>query len=603
MKILFLGNSITLHSSAPQIGWFGEWGMAASKKENDYVHLVEKGLIERGKCPEIRFRNIAEFERDPGLNIQSYFAEDLRFAPDVLILRIAENTPEEAVEQFGDACIQLVSAFLSVCPCKVFIVGTFWKFPRREELLSEAADKTNTVYLSLSHLQSEEYQARGLFEHQGVAGHPSDKGMRAIADVILSGMEKEGLFDGAHIADLPEGEAKFTDYTVSVDGKKVPLYQARVSTIPVNRPRPGYQMNEKDLQDLLDQCGEVHFPSGTFLITKPLIIHDDTNLYLNADTILRVADRANCSILDNDGLYTNRTNRNIKVQGGIFDGNNLHQQRKPIPNEGRPGDTNESVPCVKDLYVSNIYLVLVMRFVHVENLTLRDITFVNPTTYALHIADGKYFHIENIRFDYNLSKLNMDGIHIQGPARFGRISNVWGNCNDDHIALCANGTTRSEITRGCIEDIDIDGVYCSNGYTGIRLLSCGDPVRNISIRNIHGEFRFYAVSFTHHYPVREDRPILLENIHISDAYIAKSRKNEVTQHEDAVMSSPLFYFASDTNIRNVLIENVYRHELCSRTNAPTIRIEKNCKVENLVTRNINQDFIGNYIEPIIDENK
>jgi len=195
MRILFLGNSLTLHNPAPDIGWFGEWGMAASKKENDYVHQVEKDLAERGASPEIRFRNIAEFERNPGMDIPAYFAEDLAFAPDVLILRIGENTLEEDVERFGKACIPLISAFLSAGPCKVFVVGTFWKAPRKEELLALAAEKTGTVYLSLSPLQSEEYQAQGLFEHKGVAGHPSDKGMRAIADVILAGMEKEGLLD------------------------------------------------------------------------------------------------------------------------------------------------------------------------------------------------------------------------------------------------------------------------------------------------------------------------------------------------------------------------------------------------------------------------
>ena len=45
-KVLFVGNSITKHAPAPTIGWYGDWGMAASKKENDYVHLIMKKLDE-----------------------------------------------------------------------------------------------------------------------------------------------------------------------------------------------------------------------------------------------------------------------------------------------------------------------------------------------------------------------------------------------------------------------------------------------------------------------------------------------------------------------------------------------------------------------------
>ena len=40
-RVLFVGNSITLHGPRPQIGWTNNWGMAASARDKDYVHLLD----------------------------------------------------------------------------------------------------------------------------------------------------------------------------------------------------------------------------------------------------------------------------------------------------------------------------------------------------------------------------------------------------------------------------------------------------------------------------------------------------------------------------------------------------------------------------------
>lgn len=44
-KILFVGNSITRHAPKEEIGWYGDWGMAASCREKDYVHQVVSEMI------------------------------------------------------------------------------------------------------------------------------------------------------------------------------------------------------------------------------------------------------------------------------------------------------------------------------------------------------------------------------------------------------------------------------------------------------------------------------------------------------------------------------------------------------------------------------
>jgi len=346
------------------------------------------------------------------------------------------------------------------------------------------------------------------------------------------------------------------------------------------------------IQTMLDRGGLVEIPHGTYCITHPLIIRDNTHLRLAQTAHLRLADGANCALLDNDGLYERYTNRNITIEGGIWDGNHAAQRREFIADENQP--------CDYDKYVSNSLLVLMIRMVHVEGLTVRNVTFKDPTTYAIHIADARYFTVENVLFDYDLSLPNMDGVHVQGPARFGRIHNIRGNANDDHVALCANGTVRSEVTRGDIEDVDIDGIYCDNGYTGVRLLSRGDAIRNIHISNIHGEFRFYAVSFTHHYPLRENMPILLENIHVSDIYASKSRATCAEYHRHAVENGALIWFESGVLCKNVLVENVWRNERNAHTRAATLRISRDATVENLQIRNLHARFVGQRCDMIVN---
>lgn len=338
------------------------------------------------------------------------------------------------------------------------------------------------------------------------------------------------------------------------------------------------------IQALLDRAGDVRLPDGHYCITRPLIIHDNTHFILSAGAHLRLADHANCSLLDNDGLYTRRTNRHITIEGGIFDGNNRSQERLPI--------ADEDLPCDYDTYLSNKLIVLLIRLVHTEHLTVRNVILKDPTSYGIHIADTRYFTVENIYFDYDLSCPNMDGVHIQGPARFGRIGNIMGDCNDDHVALCANGTARSEVTHGAIEDIDVDGVYCENGYTGVRLLSRGDAVRNIRIRNIHGRFRLFAVSFTHHYPLHEGKPVLLENIRLSDLYVSKSTGFVPEGQAGAVLHNALVWFEPGTHCRHIAVDGLVRHETNAATQAPAIHISRGADIVGLSVRGVHQDFPG-----------
>ena len=240
MRILCLGNSITLHMPAPEIGWHGQWGMAASAQEKDYAHRLSALLEQAGKRIVCRIGNMADIEREPGSYAEETFAEDIAFAPDIVILRIGENVPDEKAEPFGETYEKLIR-LLQSAGAAVFAVGSFWKKDEVETVMRAAAEQAGVRYVSLAAVQDITYQARGLFEHEGVAAHPGDGGMDAIARIIFEAIREEGLLDGAEVVPVPEGEPQYGGISVTVDGRPVDCYTARVSAMPFNRVWPGRQ--------------------------------------------------------------------------------------------------------------------------------------------------------------------------------------------------------------------------------------------------------------------------------------------------------------------------------------------------------------------------
>ena len=84
------------------------------------------------------------------------------------------------------------------------------------------------------------------------------------------------------------------------------------------------------------------------------------------------------------------------------------------------------------------YLGVLMRFNRVKRLTLRGLTLKDPVTFSTQLGNLEEFTIEDIAFDHNLKRTNMDGIHVHGNSRHGRITNLKAATNDDLVALDAD---------------------------------------------------------------------------------------------------------------------------------------------------------------------
>lgn len=188
-KILFLGNSITRHEPAPEIGWYGDWGMAASDIEKDYVHLCKKEILK--KYPNAVFCIVqgSVWERSYRCcNFDDYFIETKNFNPDVIICLISENITNEDfdtnvfIEQFHNLHNYLSGNNKGT---KIIVVSNFFNNEEKSEAIKKYAEKYNARFIYVSDIiKDKENLAKG-YEHKGIQIHPGDRGMEIIASRIM----------------------------------------------------------------------------------------------------------------------------------------------------------------------------------------------------------------------------------------------------------------------------------------------------------------------------------------------------------------------------------------------------------------------------------
>lgn len=233
IKILFLGNSLTLHGPAPEIGWSNHWGMAASAAEKDYVHIVTRGIEwETGRKSDVRVKNLADFERNYRTwDIADGLKDFVAFDPDYLVIALGENAPnlETADDRlaYRKAFDNLLGAFMKgrLTRPNVVVRGVFWPNEAKDYEMAHAASDFAVPFAKADCANSlPGMSAAGLFTHGGVAGHPGDKGMAEIAKRIL-----DAFFPSE------------SGYSAWMNGQPVKVRPIRISAMPFNQWAPGYQ--------------------------------------------------------------------------------------------------------------------------------------------------------------------------------------------------------------------------------------------------------------------------------------------------------------------------------------------------------------------------
>ena len=210
LKILVIGNSITQHSPNASLGWYGNWGMAATSPDKDYIHLLRAKVQEANDNVELYGVNISEFEKyfyDLDLAGGNY-ARYADYDADIIISTIGANVKNGANE--GDDSFEndytftkekykaILDYFNPDGDAQIIVGNMPLTSAENEAVLSEAADAYGYPYVDMSDLTDAQYkgQADALKEafgvdaiNQGVLNHPGDAGMAAIADELWTVLE------------------------------------------------------------------------------------------------------------------------------------------------------------------------------------------------------------------------------------------------------------------------------------------------------------------------------------------------------------------------------------------------------------------------------
>ncbi len=228
----------------------------------------------------------------------------------------------------------------------------------------------------------------------------------------------------------------------------------------------------------------VIIPCGAYNIGRALRLRSGTRLLAHPQALIRQADNfgrdSSCFLLTNANPAEG--NREITVEGGIWDGNNRANPRGP----DRP----------------NAYTGVLLCFDNVQGLTLRDMQLSNPESYHTRFCRVRNFLIEHIRFRTTVLRPNQDGIHLGGECEDGIIRHIdgrgRGNPGDDVVALNADDANQRAQNlgkvNGFIRRIHIHDLFAEDCHTFIRILSAPSPISQIDIEKVRGGCQVCALN-------------------------------------------------------------------------------------------------------------
>lgn len=231
-RILFLGNSLTLHGPKAEIGWTGNWGMAASAQDKDYVHLLAAAIDARtggrlvleptpsdGTKSVENVLNIANIlEREYATYEADKIRKQLDWKANIVVLQCGENVPPKGFDAdvFRKSLMALLNDLKASSNPQIFVTGNILRGNPGLDVIKRKAcaeDPAHRTFVDISAYRTN-------ITVNGPVGHPSNAGMKLIADTLFAAISKKADSVGlsaAHVAAVNRRRRIYVNNDVGYD--------------------------------------------------------------------------------------------------------------------------------------------------------------------------------------------------------------------------------------------------------------------------------------------------------------------------------------------------------------------------------------------------
>lgn len=190
--IFVIGNSLTRHPPADNVNWHGDWGMAASNAGSDYLQQLVKLLNKKSDSDQWSahdengwaMENSPETYKIPDAFIQTAHKANL------VIIELGDNYNGTNLEAFAKTYKDTAKA-LRPQNGRLTCISTWWPNPAKDKIIKESCLSAGGVFVDISDIPltpTNIARNEQKLTNDGVAAHPGDTGMKAIAKRVFENL-------------------------------------------------------------------------------------------------------------------------------------------------------------------------------------------------------------------------------------------------------------------------------------------------------------------------------------------------------------------------------------------------------------------------------